>query len=282
MAKLGDYRNAEVTACHSVLVEVITVLGGFRDSVVIVGGNVPRLLIPDARVRHPGTLDIDLALDARRIPRQTYRTILQTLMQAGYQVESSQPYVLRRDVTDETSRRTISVQVDLLAGEYGGTGKSHRTQRVQDAHPRKARGCDLAFDNPILVTIEGELPDGGRNKVQVKVAAIGPFLVMKGMALWDRKNEKDAFDIYYCCRHYPGGLPALAKDVRPMLNSSVGREGLEKIRAKFETIDMIGPVWVMQFSEQDDPEARQALQREAFELINALLDQLGVGLFTAK
>jgi len=277
MGKLMDYCKPEIDACHSVLIEVMTILGEFRDSLVIVGGNVPRLLIPDAKSKHPGTLDIDLALDPRRIPRQAYRTITETLIRAGYRA-GSQPYIFYRDLLDE-SGRTITVQLDLLAGEYGGTGKSHRTQRVQDANPRKARGCDLAFDRPVTVTIEGELPEGGRNTVKVKVAAIGPFLVMKGMALWSRKNEKDAFDIYYCCRNYPGGVKTLAGAVSPILGSGLALEGLGKIRAKFGAIDMIGPVWVVKFSELEDRDARERLQREAFELVKNLLDQLGIEAF---
>jgi hypothetical protein len=39
--------------------------------------------------------------------------------------------------------QTYGVEVDLMSGEYGGTGKRHRTQRVQDVKPRKARGCDF-------------------------------------------------------------------------------------------------------------------------------------------
>ena len=52
--------------------------------------------------------------------------------------------------------------MDLLAGEYEGTGKSHRTQRMQDVLARKARGCDLAFDMVMEVPIEGVLPGGGK------------------------------------------------------------------------------------------------------------------------
>ena len=35
MARLGDYRNPEVAACHSVLIELMTVLGAFRDNVAV-------------------------------------------------------------------------------------------------------------------------------------------------------------------------------------------------------------------------------------------------------
>ncbi len=79
-----------------------------------------------------------------------------------------------------------NVEIDLMAGEYGGAGKGHRTQKVQDVRARKARGCDLAFDSSITVTLVGELPDGGKDKVSFKVARIVPFLVMKGMAMYER------------------------------------------------------------------------------------------------
>ena len=78
------------------------------------------------------------------------------------------------------------MEVDLLAGEYGGTGGGHRTQPVQDARARKARGADLVFDAPVPVEVEGELPGGGRDRVTVRVAGVVPWLVMKGMALAPR------------------------------------------------------------------------------------------------
>ncbi len=62
--------------------------------------------------------------------------------------------------------------------------------------PRKARGCDLAFDAPVELDVEGEPPGGGLDHASIRVAAIVPFLVMKAMALADRLKEKDAYDIY--------------------------------------------------------------------------------------
>jgi len=53
----------------------MTILGEFRDGVVVVGGNVPRLLIENPTAKHPGTLDIDLALDSGVISNDTYQTI---------------------------------------------------------------------------------------------------------------------------------------------------------------------------------------------------------------
>lgn len=276
MVRQSDYPEAEVQACFSVLLELMTALGEFRQDAVVVGGNVPSLLIPDAKEKHPGTLDIDLALDFNQITDDTYKTIVERLTARGYyQKEHGQPSVFYRDIGDQLGNKT-TVQIDLLAGEYGGTGKRHRHQRVQDAQARKARGTDLVFDSAVEVNLTGSLPSGAQNTVTIKVPSIGPFLVTKGMALWDRMKEKDAYDIYYCCRNYPGGLAALVAAIRPLVSNSLAREGLGKIKAKFATVDGIGPTWIVDFLETEDPEERARVQREAFELVNALMTALGI------
>lgn len=93
---------------------------------------------------------------------------------------------------------------------------------------------------PHTVTIEGELPGGGRLSVACRVAAIVPWLVMKGMALADRLKERDAYDIYYAAHVYPGGPARLAEEVRPHFGRALVREGLGKIRAKFRTPEDAG------------------------------------------
>jgi hypothetical protein len=280
MVKQSDYTPPETQACLSVLVEVMTVLGEFRENIVIVGGNVPPLLIKSADVKHPGTLDIDLALDSRRISNDTYQTIVETLKARGYyQKKGEQPYIFYRDVEAGTGKR-VTVKIDLLAGEYGGTGSRHRHQKIQDAQARKVRGCDLVFNNPVKVKVEGRLPNGAIHEVTVKVSSIGPFLVTKGMALWGRIKEKDAFDIYYCCRHYPGGIAALVREIKPIARGKLAKEGLGKIKARFTTTDSIGPVGVADFLGEEDREERLRIQREAFELVNKLMAELGIEPFS--
>jgi len=275
MVKLSDYKEKEVQICLSVLVELMTILGEFREDIVIVGGNVPPFLIPDSKEKYPGTLDIDLALDFKKIDDNTYKTIVETLKEKGYyQKEGGQPSKFYRDIKE------ITIEVDLLAGEYGGTGKSRRHQRVQDAKVRKARGCDLVFDGYSTVELSGKLPSGAENKVIVKVANIGPFLVTKGMALWTRKKEKDAFDIYYCIKNYLGGIKTIAEKINPIANKTLLQEGLGKIKAKFETVNSIGPNFVADFLEISEPEEKEIKKREAFELINALMDEIGIKPFS--
>lgn len=119
-----------------------------------------------------------------------------------------------------------------MAGEYGGTSDGHRHQRVQDVLAQKARGCDLAFADHITIEIEASMPDGSINSVDVNIAGVVPFLVMKGMALVDRLKEKDAYDICYVVREYPGGLAALAAIFEPYRDNKLVIEGLGKIKTK--------------------------------------------------
>jgi len=159
MATRTDYSEIAVKAARSVLLELGHLLGEYRDDMVLVGGWVPEFIFVDKIKPHCGSIDVDLDLDHRKLQEQGYKSIQELLLSRGYE-QGKQPYIFHRRVFIEGQE--IIVQVDLLAGEYEGTGKSHRTQRMQDVLARKARGCDLAFDMVMEVPIEGVLPGGGK------------------------------------------------------------------------------------------------------------------------
>jgi hypothetical protein len=120
------------------------------------------------------------------------------------------------------------------------------------------------------------MPDGSSNRVAVRLSEVVPFIVMKGMALYDRLKEKDAWDIYFCIQHFSGGIPALAEEFRQLLPDRLVEEGLAKIRSKFSDINAIGPGYVVAFEEISDPDEAARLRRDAFERVTALLDLLDV------
>ena len=252
------------------MIELVHLLGEYRKYLVIVGGWVPELLFPG----HVGSIDVDLAIDHKHLPEEGYKTIHELLLSKGYYLKAQSQFSYLRDVP--MGGRIITVQVDLLAGEYEGTGGVHRHQRAQDVLARKARGCDIAFDDPLEVTIEGQLPDGAIDSVRVRVASIVSFLVMKGMALDDRMKEKDAWDIYYCVQNYPGGLDALAEELRSRLGHALVREGLAKIAKNFASEKNVGPTSVADFEGISDPEDRELLQRDAYERVRYILNKLGL------
>jgi len=274
MVTKADYRKDEVEICLSVMVELMTLLGEFRDHIVLVGGWVPYFLLNEKKQEHTGSLDIDIALDFKNISDETYRTILKLLKERGYE-QGEQPFIFYRTVNTEQGI-PVTVEIDLLAGEYGGTGRTHRTQQVQDVRARKARGCDLVFQNNISVKLYERMPDGAKNEVTIKVANVVPFLVMKGMAMWKRYKEKHAYDIYFTVLYYPGGTSELVKVFEPFKFNKLVREGLGKIRGKFRDVNAPGPVWVTNFMEIDDEEEKERIKRDAFERVNFFLDALDI------
>ena len=269
-----DYSENQVEAAKSVLLELVRLLGEYRNDVIVVGGWVPELLLPDHPKKHIGSIDVDLALNHANLQEAGYETIRKLLLSRGYESHDEQPFIFYRSVA--VKGQTIRVEVDLLAGEYGGTDKKHRTQRIQDTRARKARGCDLAFHLFSEVELRGTLPDGAKDQARVRVASIVPFLVMKGMALAERLKEKDAWDIYFVTVNYPGGVQALTKEILPHVGHSLVREGLEKINEKFISLDHVGPKFAADFEDAADPEVRARIIRDAFERIDFLFRDIGI------
>ena len=271
MVEAKDYNAQAVIAARSVLLEVSHILGEYKNGIVIVGGWVPELLFSNASERHVGSLDVDLALDQKTIQEVGYRSIMSLLLARGYQ-QGDQPFIFYRTV--KIDDQEFQVEVDFLTSEYGGTSKKHRTQVIQDMHPRKTRGCDLAFEMPVEITLNGTLPEGGLDHTPVRVVSIVPFIMMKAFALGDRLKEKDAYDIYYCLKYYPPGLDHLIEEFRPLIKNRLVTEGLSILAEKFASPLHVGPVYIADFEEISDLEDRAALQRDAYERMSYLLKGL--------
>jgi len=58
-----NYTADAVAAARSVLLELTHLLGQYRDDIVVVGGWVPELLLPQSQAHHIGSTDVDLALN---------------------------------------------------------------------------------------------------------------------------------------------------------------------------------------------------------------------------
>ncbi len=267
--KISDYGKREVKAARSVLVELVHILGEFRDSMYLIGGTVPPFLCPEAKEQHSGTLDVDIALNHLEIDANTYKTIRKLLIEGGYK-DGKQPFQFFREVSQKNGG-LITVEVDFLAGEYEGTGKSHRTQRIQDVNARKARGCDLVYNSFKELEVSAALPGGGIDRVKLKIASIVPFIVMKGFAIIDRKKEKDCYDLYYCLKHYTGGVEAVIREFRSFEGNNLVRESLRNIELKFRTIDDIGPKFVADFLDVSDTDERDIIKRDVFERVQYFL-----------
>ncbi|MEA5079876.1 MAG: hypothetical protein VB013_15025 [Anaerolineaceae bacterium] len=273
MVSSKDYDERDVKAAFSVLLELSHLLGAYREGIVLVGGWVPELLFPGASESHIGSTDVDLALDHDLLQDVGYRSILELLHSRGY-YQGDQPFIFYRNML--INGEDVQVEVDFLAAEYGGTSSGHRTQKIQGMRPRKAHGCDLAFDDPIQMNIEGELPEGGRDKNKIQIVSIVPFIIMKAFALRNRYKEKDAYDIYYCFQFFPEGLSGLVTEFQRYLDQGLVREGLDILKEKFSSPNDVGPKFVADFLEMTDSDENERLKRDAFERVNYLISELHI------
>ena len=98
-------------------------------------------------------------------------------------------------------------------------------------------------------------------------------------AIEGRYKQKDAYDIYYCVRNYPGGPEALAAACRPLLEHASGVAGFAFIAGKFDTPDGFGPTCVRRFVEDTKllgERSPEQWQQDAFGQVDAWLRAVGL------
>ena len=216
----GDYDDRTTAAVKSVLIEIGQILSSFEGKFAIIGGAVPWLLLSEAEMRHVGTADVDLGLDPAALGGGEYVRLVEALQQQGYlQRDNLRRFQLVRTVPAGDDGPDIDVVVDFLMPRDAEITRNTPPLISQFAVQR-ADGTDLALRFYQMVAIEGHMPDGDRNRVSIAVASIPALLAMKGYAIANRLKRKDAYDIYYSVRNFPGGIDALVEATRRSLMSS--------------------------------------------------------------
>jgi hypothetical protein len=166
---------------------------------------------------------------------------------------------------------SFDVDVDILAGMYGGTRRGKHSQHVQGLKAMKTTGGDFAFKfEPRRVTLEAPRPDGAIDTARVNVVALVPYFIMKTAAM-GRGKAKDAYDLYFLIKHYPGGAKQLALEFSGSSKTSTVRKMREKLSEKFASVNHTGPVDVANFMDLSDKQEIEMIRRDAFEQVQALL-----------
>jgi len=101
--------------------------------------------------------------------------------------------------------------------------------------------------------------------------------VLKSLALFDRRERKDAYDIYHRLKNYAGEPEDLVKEFEPYLDHELVREGLGRLAMFFAHSYSEGPKFVADVMAPEDSELQSILKRDAYELVNFLLEELGIG-----
>lgn len=261
------------------LIEIGQILGSFKGKFAIVGGAVPWLLLGNEDMPHVGTLDVDLGLDAEALGDGEYASLIEALQGHGYQQRRElRRFQLVRQVPTEDGGAPIDIIVDFLMPRDAEIVKNV-PPLISDFAVQRADGADLALRFYQLVAISGPMPAGGMNRVEIAVCSIPALLAMKGHAIEGRYKQKDAYDIYYCIRNYPGGPEALAEECRPLLDHASGAVGYGFIAGKFDTADGFGPTCVRRFVEETNvlgDRSPEQWQQDAFGQVDAWLRALGL------
>lgn len=265
-----DYGARQIKAAHRVLVDLGQVLASFKDSLVIVGGWTPDLLLSHANEPHIGSIDVDLALDAAKLGEGQYAELIQLLLDTKRYKSGAKDFQLQVEVDLQDGENLVIVEVDFLAAQDVSM-KKNRPKLLEGFRVLRAEGCNVAFHAPVEITIPGENVRGSQNTVHMRVVSLADFVLMKAHAIGGRDKPKDVYDLCYALAEYPRGLAALAADWNPRLTHPDVAKAVAILAEKFPSVKAFGPQQLVEFhnSSNDDERAMQA--RQAFELVQGLL-----------
>ena len=265
-----DYSEGQKQAAHRVLVELVNLFNEYRDDIRIVGGWVPDLMFPGQE--HVGSVDVDVLINHLTLNDSGYQTMAKILLRNGYEEHPEKYFSFVKTVNIDGEEYTVDV--DILAGIYGGTTKKKRSQHVQGIKALKATGGNFAFEFPPQeVKIEAERVDGAIDSAVVNVVAVVPFLIMKTAAM-GRGKAKDAYDIYFVIKHYIGGVESLAEEFSPVRDKQIVIDMKEKLSVKFASEKHAGPKDVSDFMDLVDEEEIELIRRDAYEQVSALIEKI--------
>lgn len=278
-----DYDEAITTRCERALLTLIGELGPWRECLYLVGGLAPRYLVgslPEGVPAHVGTTDVDLVIGialGSEAPA-TYRTLQENLEKARF-VQRDRSFRWGRDVDGITVLveflcETDEVRAgDLLRPKDESAGLKFAALNVRGAH--------LVREDFIEHPIEGERLDGeGQSCVNIRVANILPYVVLKVFAFQDRHEPKDAYDLIFTILNYKGG-PGAAGSLAArssIMNHAQVLDALHLLKKRFADIRQDGPIAYSAFlAAENDAEGLARLRREAVATVREFLE--GVGRF---
>jgi hypothetical protein len=268
----AGYSPTDTLLVRSTCLHLATILGDLIDDVVVAGGLVPALLVPQEGFAsdedaYPGTKDVDLGLALGLLDGHRYEAFTERLRGAGF--------VQGRNDRGNDTRQTwhlaegSGATIDFLMAPSLPTDRPGRLRDIEgDFAAVITPGLQLAFTDREPVVIEGRTLHGERARRTVNVAGPGAHVVLKALALSERGANKDAYDLYYLLRHYPGGIEAIAARLAPLLDDEDARRAVDALRRDFTEPDHLGPTRTARFL-YERPDA--AIQADAAGLVRLLL-----------
>lgn len=248
----ADYSPKTVALVRATTLYLATKLGDLLDDIVIVGGLVPSLLVPQdgaqgSTAPHVGTMDVDLGFALGLLDQQRYHEVCERLRNAGFSPdvnEAGKP-------TSQRWRVDVGgnvVTVDFLIPKASPQDVDGSLRNLEAGFAAIITpGLELAFQDRVKVTIRGETLLGEQAEREVWVCGPGAFVVLKALAFRNRGENKDAYDLVYLLQNYGSGVGDVADHLKPLLGSPVAQEALTVLRNDFREARLTGPMRVAAF-----------------------------------
>lgn len=272
----GDYSPEDLRHVRQTCLYIATILGDLLDDIVIVGGLVPSLLIspealPEGRDPHVGTKDLDLGLALTLLDEKRYREVSSRLRKSGFGPDTND----RGNVTFQRwkyEQNDVRVTIDFLIPPPDDNAKPGTTKNLEEDFAAIIMpGVELAHEHNFKLTLTDQTIRGEKASRQIRVCGLGPFIVLKALAIQGRNEPKDAYDLCYLLQNHPGGIETAAEALRPLLDNEHSKKAIRVLENDFQGLDYIGPRRVADFLYGETDEDTQA---QAYAIVADLLHEL--------
>jgi hypothetical protein len=250
----SGYSREETEQVEAALLTVAVTLGALMDRICIVGGLVPSLLIdrevgpdPETEAGHPGTNDLDIGLAIALLDDEQYAELGERLRQEGFGPDQNS----KGNLTPQRWKLgSLKVTIDFLLPPISGAEYGGRMQPLQaDLSAMITPGLQLAQNEREEIVVNGHTLKGEQVKRAIPVCGPATFVVLKTLAFSDRGEPKDAFDLVYVLRRWPGGIADIVERLGPHIETDPGivGEALLKLASDFGSPESHGPLRAAEF-----------------------------------
>ncbi len=289
-ATIDLYDDAVTADCERLLVTLLRHLGPWKNSIVLVGGLVPRYLVkarPPKVAKHAGSGDVDVVIDLQVLAStEAYQTLEDNLKRMGFERAQN------RDGKNVSWRWRRRVDSGLLVLEFLADDPKIEGGKIQEL-PAKGNvsalnipNASIVFDHNASHTVTASLlDDAGEATETIRYGDIVSHTCLKAFAFDHRFERKDAHDLIYCIEYIEGGIEFVTSQLRSALTGKHAKaieKALNILMNRFcdgsdsEGFKKDGPVAVARFEigESDEPEMRDLRilrQREVADIVTKLL-----------
>ena len=271
----SEYDEAMTQRCERTLVTLVGDLGMWSSRIVLIGGLAPRYIVgtlPHPASAHIGSADVDLAISlVVDDSAKTYSTLYARLRKSEFR--QGQPgFEWSREVDGAAVKveficETDKVQPGKIYKPKEGTGTKFAALN--------ARGVNLTSRDNLTVPVSAErLGGGGTSQVNLRVAGVLSFTVLKTLAFQDRHHNKDAYDLVYTLNNHMRGPQGAGETASqsPVCGDKMVTDALTLLGHRFETAQHDGPTAYANFlADPDNEEEWNQHRNEAVAVVQQFL-----------